>query len=43
MSSKLKQIDRELLITNKKFEYDSSIEPKNTYFGGGFGDNSDRL
>tara|TARA_R110002020_G_scaffold71722_1_gene185034 strand:- start:7542 stop:8945 length:1404 start_codon:yes stop_codon:yes gene_type:complete len=41
MSSKLKQIDRELLITNKKFEYDSSIEPKNTYFGGGFGDNSE--
>ena len=41
MSSKLRQIDREVLITNKKFEYDSGIEPKNAYFGGAFGNNSE--
>ena len=41
MSSKLRQIDREVLITNKKFEYDSGVEPKNAYFGGAFGNNSE--
>ena len=34
MSSKLKQIDRELLLTNENFDYNN----ENTYFGGYFGD-----
>ena len=35
MSSKLKQIDRELLLTNENFDYNN---PENAYFGGYFGD-----
>ena len=35
MSSKLKQIDRELLLKNENFDYNN---PENAYFGGYFGD-----
>ena len=36
--SKLKESDKELLLTKKKFRYD---EPKNSYFGGYFGNSSE--
>jgi len=41
MSSKLKEFDKELLLSNRKFEYNSSISSENAYFGGYFGNDSE--